>query len=70
MVEEVEPRWLLRVDECARRLGLGRTKIYELIGTGEIPSVRIGGVLRIPAEALREALRQQATVTSASTEAR
>lgn len=35
-------------------LSIGRSKVYELIGTGELASVRIGASRRIPADALVE----------------
>lgn len=34
-------------DELIRWLGLGRTKTYELLRSGEIPSYKIGRVRRI-----------------------
>lgn len=34
-------------DELWRWLGLGRTKIYELLRSGEIPSYKIGRVRRV-----------------------
>jgi excisionase family DNA binding protein len=34
-------------DELIRWLGIGRTKTYELLRTGEIPSHKIGRVRRI-----------------------
>lgn len=40
---------LLTVAEAAARLGIGRTLMYELIGTGAIPSVRVGRLRRIRA---------------------
>lgn len=46
-------RLLLRVEEAADVLGLSRSTVYELMGRGVIPSVRIGGCRRIPAKALR-----------------
>jgi len=39
--------------EAARVLGIGRFKIYELMGDGALPSVRIGACRRISAAALR-----------------
>jgi excisionase family DNA binding protein len=45
---------LLKPEEAAEVLSIGRSKIYELIGTGELASVRIGASRRIPAEALVE----------------
>ncbi len=40
--------------EAARGLGIGRSKVYELLGAGELTSVRIGACRRIPATALQE----------------
>lgn len=42
----------LTVEEAARRLGIGRTTMYALIASGQVQSVRIGRLRRIPAEAL------------------
>ena len=42
----------LTVEEAARRLSVGRTTMYALLASGEIPSVFIGRLRRIPAEAL------------------
>jgi excisionase family DNA binding protein len=44
---------LLRVDEVARALALGRSKVYELIASGELPSLTIGTARRVPADVLR-----------------
>jgi excisionase family DNA binding protein len=40
------------IAEVQRILGLGRTKTYGLVSTGEIPAVRIGRVLRVNREEL------------------
>ena len=56
-------RELLKVDEVAALLKIGRTKVYQLVAEGELPAVRIGKALRISAEALQEWLSTQA-VTS------
>jgi excisionase family DNA binding protein len=45
-------RLVLTVEEAADRLGIGRTLMYALITTGEVESVRIGRLRRIPAAAL------------------
>jgi excisionase family DNA binding protein len=34
--------------------GLGRTKIFELVASGELPSVRVGRRRLVRADALRE----------------
>ncbi len=46
-------RMLLRPVEVAEAIGVGRSKVYELIRTGVIPSVRVGSRVRVPTEALR-----------------
>lgn len=40
-------RLLYKVKEVAEMLGIGRSKAYELVRTGEIPSVRVGASLRV-----------------------
>lgn len=43
---------LLRVEEVGRLMGLGSTKVRELIGSGELEAVRIGRAVRVPRRAL------------------
>jgi excisionase family DNA binding protein len=57
---------LLRPEEAADLLSVGRSKIYELIGTGELASVRIGASRRIPSEVLAEFVRQLSNPDSSS----
>jgi excisionase family DNA binding protein len=45
-------RGLLRVEEAAKWLGLSRTKAYELVYRGTLPSVTIGRSRRVPMAAL------------------
>ena len=45
-------RVLLTVEEAAKRLNIGRTKTYALVKSGDIGSVQIGKLRRIPAEEL------------------
>ncbi|WP_326688935.1 helix-turn-helix domain-containing protein [Streptomyces sp. NBC_01795] len=49
----------LTVAEAARRIGISRTKLYEYVATGDIPSVKIGRLRRIPAEAVPEFLARR-----------
>jgi excisionase family DNA binding protein len=44
---------LLTVPEVMARLKVGRTAVYDLIRTRELPSLTIGRSRRIPADALR-----------------
>ena len=46
------PKLLLTPEEAAVALGVGRTKLYELMGEGRIESVRIGGSRRVPVDAV------------------
>lgn len=46
------PRVLLTVEAAAERLSVGRTTMYALIKAGEITTVRVGRLRRVPAEAL------------------
>jgi excisionase family DNA binding protein len=50
----VQARLLLRPEEAAQALGVGRTTVYELLRTGELRSVRIGALRRIPTDTLAE----------------
>lgn len=45
---------LLRPEEVAEALSVGRTKVYELMGSGDLRSVRVGGSRRVPADALND----------------
>jgi excisionase family DNA binding protein len=43
---------LLTVPEAAKALAISRSKLYQLLASGAIRSVRIHGSRRIPADAL------------------
>ena len=45
---------LLTPTEAARALGIGRSKLYELLQDGVLESVHIGTCRRIPADALTD----------------
>lgn len=45
---------LMTAKEAADALGIGRSKVYELIAEGQLRSVRIGASRRIPVPALQE----------------
>jgi excisionase family DNA binding protein len=45
---------LLTVEEAAKSLRLGRTLVYRLIASGELESVTVGRLRRVPAECLTE----------------
>ena len=52
--EQTVPRRLLTPEEAAQALGIGRTLVYELIGSGRLRSVRIGACRRVPVTAVDE----------------
>ena len=52
-------RLLLRPVEVAEAIGVGRSKIYELLASGQLPSIRVGSSLRVSVEALREWIARQ-----------
>jgi excisionase family DNA binding protein len=50
---------LLTIPQAQDKFQVGRTTIYRMIQTGELPTVRIGRSVRIPRTALDEWLRQR-----------
>ncbi len=50
----VSPRLLYTPKQAAGALGIGRSKLYELLRDGELESIHIGSSRRIPAGALDE----------------
>ena len=57
---------MYKVEDVQRRLGVGRATAYKLISSGEIPSYRVGRVLRVKPEDVDSFLarnRREATVS-------
>jgi excisionase family DNA binding protein len=52
-------RLLITVEEAARRLGIGRSLAWRLVRSGELPSVRLGRLVRIPEQSLADWLKQR-----------
>lgn len=46
-------RLLLSTEEVATALGIGRSRAYTLIARGELPSIRVGRLIRVRADALQ-----------------
>jgi excisionase family DNA binding protein len=57
---------LLRAEEVARRLSLGRATVYLMMASGELPTFRKGRAVRVPARALEQWLEKQTRPGSAS----
>ena len=45
-------RMLYRVEEAAAVLALSRHRLYELIRSGELPTVKIGNLRRVPVQSM------------------
>jgi len=52
MTLQHEDRMVLTVEEAAERLSVGRTLMYALVTSGEVESICIGRLRRIPTSAL------------------
>ncbi|MFL5707085.1 MAG: helix-turn-helix domain-containing protein [Ktedonobacteraceae bacterium] len=50
---------LLSIPEAAKTLGLGRTKVYELIATEGLPVVRFGRAVRVSVNSLQQWIEQR-----------
>jgi excisionase family DNA binding protein len=57
---------VLTMEQAARRLGIGRTLMYELVASGEVASVTIGRLRRIPARCLAEYVDRLITASPAA----
>jgi excisionase family DNA binding protein len=55
---------MLTVDDVATLLGFHRVTVYEKVGRGEIPHVRIGRAIRFDREVLSRWIAEQAVVTA------
>lgn len=64
MAERMIERLMLRPTEAADAIGVSRSKAYELIAKGEIPSVHVGGCVRVPVDALRSWIDRQLVAAS------
>ncbi|HEU5034281.1 MAG TPA: helix-turn-helix domain-containing protein [Mycobacteriales bacterium] len=71
--EDTMPRLLLTPTEAAEALGIGRSKLYELLKSGVVPSITIGACRRIVASDLAivvEQLKSAQQVAPAATPTR
>lgn len=59
---------LLKVGDLIPVLGIGRNTAYELVRTGQIPSIRIGHQLRISKQSLIDFLRRSEVKSKESNE--
>lgn len=68
MSDTETPRLLFSVEDAADVLSISRTRVFLLLKAGELSSVRVGRLRRIPAEALNEYVAQLSAVQSSGRE--
>ena len=56
---QADPAWLSEGLEVKDRLGVSSNLIYEQLRKGALPSVRLGGRILIPADALQQMMERQ-----------
>lgn len=49
----------VRINDAARMIGVGRTKLYELIAAGEVETVKLGKSTRVTTASLYDLVRRQ-----------
>ena len=49
----------VRIREACRMTGIGRSKLYELIGFGEIETIKVGAMTLIPVDSLKAFVARQ-----------
>jgi len=50
---------MMRIGDAANHLAISRHSLYQLVARGEVPSVKIGRSIRIPAESLSTFIREE-----------
>ena len=58
MKNDADGMLVIDVAEAGRRLGISRSAAYQAVHAGQIPSVRIGRLIRVPLIALQRMLDQ------------
>jgi excisionase family DNA binding protein len=64
-VDNSAPDCLLRAADLQELLGLSRAKIYRLMQENVLPTVRIGGSIRVPQRALAHWIEQNTRISAA-----
>lgn len=66
MDTDQDPPELLRMNEAARLLSISRAKAYELVASGELPSIKVGASIRIRRRSLLAWLDDRETPAAAN----
>lgn len=64
MATAIEEKAWLSYTEAQRFSGLGRTKLWELISTGEVKAAKVGRAVRISRRSLDEYMERSACAES------
>lgn len=56
-------RQLLKVSDVCERLQMGKSKVFELIATGELESLKIDGARRVTEDQLADFIARQAAAS-------
>jgi len=65
-----DTRLLLSVEDAAERLDIGRTLLYELIAAGQIQTIHVGRLHKVPVDSLREYVERQRALAGTTPNAR
>ncbi|GMN02800.1 helix-turn-helix domain-containing protein [Erythrobacter sp. MTPC3] len=49
----------VKINDAAQMIGVGRTKLYELIAAGEVETVKFGKSTRVVTASLHDLIRRQ-----------
>ena len=58
---QIEPI-CVKVNDAARMIGVGRTKLYELIAAGEVDVVKLGKSTRVTTASLRALIQNRCLI--------
>jgi excisionase family DNA binding protein len=59
ITNRIDDAQLLKVSEAAQLLRISRNLAYELVAKGELPSVRLGRLIRVPRSSLEAWIARQ-----------
>jgi excisionase family DNA binding protein len=63
-VHQADEHRYLTVDEVAQRIRVSRSKAHNMVNDGEIPAIRIGRLIRVPANEFENYLAAKLTAAS------
>lgn len=56
---EIKLAKVVRVSQAVRLVGIGRSMLYQLMNSGEIETIKVGRMMLIPIDSLREFIRKR-----------